>query len=152
MSVNVKVAIHKQKHPEAYCPAKNCLWFTGKLNHETQTYEQGPNGGRCPRHPISAVPATPQSAERGADNSRPSTSSSAIDTHEAKLGSLNVKLAELRSNPKAPFGALDFVLVCIEDTKQTLAALRIPGARIPVTHCPKHGTYVGNCQKCGAAA
>lgn len=36
MSTASKVAEHKAKHPELYCPTKRCLWHTG--------------GGHCPRH------------------------------------------------------------------------------------------------------
>lgn len=35
-TVQIKVALRKQEHPEEYCPVKKCLWRTG--------------GGRCPRH------------------------------------------------------------------------------------------------------
>ena len=47
MSVQVKVALDKQKHPERFCPAGGCLWKTAKLNHATQQYE---GGGYCQRH------------------------------------------------------------------------------------------------------
>jgi hypothetical protein len=36
MSVQVKVALHKERAPEKFCPARKCLWHTG--------------GGTCPRH------------------------------------------------------------------------------------------------------
>ncbi len=37
MSTAAKVAAHKEKHPEMYCPTKKCLWRTG-------------DGSHCPRH------------------------------------------------------------------------------------------------------
>jgi len=36
MSVQVKVALDKERHPERYCPARRCLW---------RSY-----GALCPRH------------------------------------------------------------------------------------------------------
>ena len=36
MNIQAKVAAHKERHPESYCPARKCLWHT--------------NGGHCPRH------------------------------------------------------------------------------------------------------
>lgn len=36
MSTAAKVAMHKEKHPELYCPQVRCLWRTG--------------GPFCPRH------------------------------------------------------------------------------------------------------
>jgi len=36
MCTAAKVAQHKEKRPELYCPAPRCLWRTG--------------GGYCPRH------------------------------------------------------------------------------------------------------
>jgi hypothetical protein len=47
MSIQARVALDKQKHPELFCPHPRCLWKTAKLNHATQQYE---GGGRCPRH------------------------------------------------------------------------------------------------------
>ena len=35
-----KVAEHKRRHPEYYCPVPRCLWRTG--------------GGRCPRHQLAS--------------------------------------------------------------------------------------------------
>jgi hypothetical protein len=52
MNIQAKVAIHKKKHPELYCPAANCLWKVKKLDHDTQTYfprNECPSG-YCPRH------------------------------------------------------------------------------------------------------
>jgi hypothetical protein len=37
MSTASKVAEHKAKHPERYCPKERCLWHTG-------------DGSYCPRH------------------------------------------------------------------------------------------------------
>jgi hypothetical protein len=47
MTIQSKVAIDKQKHPERFCPAPRCLWKTAKLNHKTQIHE---GCGYCPRH------------------------------------------------------------------------------------------------------
>ena len=47
MSINAKVGMEKQEHPERFCPQKGCLWRTAKLNHVTQQHE---GGGYCPRH------------------------------------------------------------------------------------------------------
>jgi hypothetical protein len=65
MSTAAKVAEHKQKHPERYCPANRCLWRTAKLNHATGERECG---GYCPRHngagragvPVRPSPAHPE--------------------------------------------------------------------------------------------
>ena len=44
-----KVAAHKAKHPEQYCPTPRCLWKTG--------------GRYCPRHkPIDWNPVVPPKA------------------------------------------------------------------------------------------
>ena len=42
MSTASKVAQHKEDHPDWYCIAKRCLWFTGR--------------GKCPKHPITEAP------------------------------------------------------------------------------------------------
>jgi hypothetical protein len=47
MTVNAKIALEKQKHPERFCREPRCLWRTAKLNHETGKRE---GGGYCPRH------------------------------------------------------------------------------------------------------
>lgn len=47
-SVQIKVALRKQEHPEEYCPVKKCLWRTG--------------GGRCPRHQIKESPVQSQAS------------------------------------------------------------------------------------------
>ena len=47
MTVNAKIALEKQEHPERFCPEPRCLWRTAKLNHETGKRE---GGGYCPRH------------------------------------------------------------------------------------------------------
>ena len=36
-SIQANVALHKQEHPELYCPTHRCLWRTG-------------DGSHCPRH------------------------------------------------------------------------------------------------------
>lgn len=36
MTIQAKVALDKERHPERYCPHKRCLWRT--------------DGGYCPRH------------------------------------------------------------------------------------------------------
>jgi hypothetical protein len=49
--VAAKVAANKEKHPERYCPAPQCLWRTG--------------GGYCPRHTPATKPViTPANDSR----------------------------------------------------------------------------------------
>jgi hypothetical protein len=52
VSVQTKVALDKQKHPERFCPVPGCLWKTSKLDHVTQTFSRDPKypTGYCPRH------------------------------------------------------------------------------------------------------
>src|SRR5205807_692697 len=47
MTIQAKVALEKQSHPERFCPFPRCLWRTAKLNHRTGDRERG---GYCPRH------------------------------------------------------------------------------------------------------
>jgi hypothetical protein len=49
MSIQTKVGMDKQKHPERFCPVPRCLWRMAKLDHATQTFSW-PNGRYCPRH------------------------------------------------------------------------------------------------------
>lgn len=60
-SANAASGRHKQKHPERYCPAKNCLWRMAVIDHPTQSFSW-PNGRWCPRHKHLAL-----SAEREAE-------------------------------------------------------------------------------------
>lgn len=57
MSIQAKVGIDKQKHPEKYCKERGCLWCIVKLDHATQTYIPLTNceNGYCPRHKGSRI-------------------------------------------------------------------------------------------------
>ena len=52
MSINAKVALDKQNHPERFCKVSRCLWRVVKLDHATQTYSLRPDcpNDYCPRH------------------------------------------------------------------------------------------------------
>jgi hypothetical protein len=52
MHIQAKVAIHKEKHPECYCPVPRCLWRTMVCDPMTRQMKPAANcvNGYCPRH------------------------------------------------------------------------------------------------------
>lgn len=51
-SVAAKVRQSKERHPEHFCPVRNCLWRTMVANHATGEIKPAPRceNGYCPRH------------------------------------------------------------------------------------------------------